>query len=275
MSEEKKCKGCGETKPVDEFQVVRKRKDGSLLRRAKCNKCMNDYKKSYLAANPDKKKKFYESHNKWQKENKEKLNEYQREYAKANREKVSETQKRWRDKSQYTKKRWAEKKAKEGIKDKRKGPRGEPDNEDNTRMCGVCGETKSISLFPPNWVTKAGNIRRKFTCKSCHNQAHMAYEKRRLATDEEFKQQKKVFHNNNLAKRRGASGKLKAKEWAEVKAKYDNKCLRCGKQEPEIKLTVDHVLPLAKGGTNDKDNVQPLCKSCNSRKHTNHIDYRT
>jgi hypothetical protein len=275
MSEEKTCKGCGETKPVDEFQVVRKRKDGSLLRRTKCNKCMSAYHKSYLDANPDKKKKVYESHNKWQKENKEKVNEYHKEYAKANREKVSENHKRWRDKSQYAKKRWAEKKAKEGKQDKRKGPKAIPDSDDGTRLCGVCGETKDISLFPANKITKRGGIWRDFTCKSCHNQAHMAYEKRRLATDEGFRQQRKVLGNNTLAKRRGASGKLRAKEWTEVKAKYGNKCLRCGKQEPEIKLTVDHVLPLAKGGTNDKDNVQPLCKSCNSRKHTNHIDYRT
>lgn len=32
------------------------------------------------------------------------------------------------------------------------------------------------------------------------------------------------------------------------------------------KLTVDHVVPLASGGTHDRSNLQVLCSSCNGRK---------
>jgi 5-methylcytosine-specific restriction endonuclease McrA len=39
-------------------------------------------------------------------------------------------------------------------------------------------------------------------------------------------------------------------------------------------LTEDHVVPLSLGGSNDIDNIQPLCKSCNSSKRGRHIDYR-
>lgn len=77
------------------------------------------------------------------------------------------------------------------------------------------------------------------------------------------------------ARVRGAEGSYTFQEWLELKAQYDYRCLCCGKQEPEIKLTVDHVIPLSKGGRNDIANIQPLCKSCNSSKNTKHIDYRS
>ena len=63
-------------------------------------------------------------------------------------------------------------------------------------------------------------------------------------------------------------------EWKKLKAFYNFTCLRCGKQEPEIKLTRDHVIPLTQGGSDSIDNVQPLCARCNSKKNNKHIDYR-
>lgn len=63
-------------------------------------------------------------------------------------------------------------------------------------------------------------------------------------------------------------------EWQDLKTFYNFNCLCCGKQEPEIKLTRDHVLPLTQGGSDSIDNVQPLCARCNSKKNNKHIDYR-
>ncbi len=63
-----------------------------------------------------------------------------------------------------------------------------------------------------------------------------------------------------------------AAEWKALKEHYGNKCLCCGRID--VKLTVDHVIPLSKGGSSDIDNIQPLCVSCNSGKHTKTTDYR-
>ncbi len=49
-------------------------------------------------------------------------------------------------------------------------------------------------------------------------------------------------------------------------------CLCCG--EAKVKLTVDHVVPLVKGGGNSIANIQPLCRSCNCSKGQQEIDYR-
>ncbi len=72
----------------------------------------------------------------------------------------------------------------------------------------------------------------------------------------------------------GNGGSFTPQEWEALKRKYAYRCLRCGRSEPEIKLTVDHVVPLSKGGSNNIDNIQPLCQSCNSGKNARHIDYR-
>jgi 5-methylcytosine-specific restriction protein A len=42
-----------------------------------------------------------------------------------------------------------------------------------------------------------------------------------------------------------------------------SECFACGTEQS---LTLDHVIPLTRGGDNDPSNFQVLCRRCNSRK---------
>lgn len=46
------------------------------------------------------------------------------------------------------------------------------------------------------------------------------------------------------------------------------RCRECGASKDETSLEIDHIVPVARGGTNDINNLQTLCRVCNRMKHT-------
>jgi 5-methylcytosine-specific restriction endonuclease McrA len=69
------------------------------------------------------------------------------------------------------------------------------------------------------------------------------------------------------------SGSHTQEEWENLKNLSNLTCVCCKKREPEITLTVDHIVPVSRGGSDNIENLQPLCKSCNSKKHDKIIKY--
>lgn len=54
------------------------------------------------------------------------------------------------------------------------------------------------------------------------------------------------------------------------------RCQLCGRGiEDGVKLHVDHIFPVAKGGTNDIENLQTLCQECNSGKSDKVYNFST
>lgn len=62
------------------------------------------------------------------------------------------------------------------------------------------------------------------------------------------------------AKRKYSHASLTAKRRAKVKERDGFRCVTCGSTAD---LEVDHIIPVAKGGTRAMDNLQTLCGGCN------------
>lgn len=78
----------------------------------------------------------------------------------------------------------------------------------------------------------------------------------------------KVYANtrNQQARRRGAIGTHTQEDIEEIRRMQRNRCAYC----PEIlgdDYEVDHIVPLKKGGTNFRKNIQLACPSCNKKKN--------
>ena len=58
---------------------------------------------------------------------------------------------------------------------------------------------------------------------------------------------------------------VRAGKWWTVLARDKWKCLSCGRSAKEdgVLLEVDHIIPRSKGGSDDMNNLQTLCKKCN------------
>lgn len=82
-----------------------------------------------------------------------------------------------------------------------------------------------------------------------------------------------VFAQRRRARMYAAGGSHTAAEWRALTEQYERcpRCLRAWSLIPLLPgqsspLTKDHIVPVAKGGTDAIDNLQPLCFSCNSIK---------
>lgn len=144
------------------------------------------------------------------------------------------------------------------------------------KICKACKQNLPVSQF--------GNLKRSrdglnAMCKQCNAAYYRDYyanhaEKHLERTNGWRKNNKdaaRAIKRNRQARERNGVGRVTLAEWEEVLSRFDGKCAKCGSDR---NIEMDHVIPLARGGTHAPDNIQPLCSLCNRRKSVKTEDYR-
>ncbi len=98
-----------------------------------------------------------------------------------------------------------------------------------------------------------------------------------------------VYKSRSHANRKSkglVAGTFTPEEWSALLDRTGHVCVCCGISEAESiyryprqgfplrgKLTIDHIVPLSKGGSGSIENIAPLCLPCNMRKHVKDTNY--
>ena len=78
-------------------------------------------------------------------------------------------------------------------------------------------------------------------------------------------------HRNTPRSKQISGGKHTAADIMELRTLQNHRCARC-KVDVQHGFHVDHIMPLALGGSNTKENLQILCQKCNLSKGAKHPD---
>ena len=146
--------------------------------------------------------------------------------------------------------------------------------EGNIRQSG-CINSIAKTLYNKEWRKRNKALQAEYAREwyLCNREKSLANATLwRLANPERRKEIKRKWyeaHKDNyhmyVLKRRAllVGGEFDVGDWLELQWQFTGHCAYCWQQKP---LTVDHVIPLSKGGMHTKANIVPACRSCNCSK---------
>lgn len=269
------CAKCGK-----EIQAKRKK--------AMCDDCKQanraEYKRQYDKKNADK---FTEYRRQYRQDNAEKIAERNRQYREANPEKLAERNRQWvkdnavkrakyehqyREENAEKMRQWREDNvAKKAEYDRRYYKDNIAELAEYQRQYRD-DNTEKIRQYRKDNVEKMRQYRKD-------NAEKIAKYSSQYAKDNPEKY-RIISHNRRICEKNAGLNTtipLTFEIWEAITEYQNHLCNHCGIPESEAKyttsigdkrfgLTMDHMIPISKGGTNDAWNYQALCRPCNTRK---------
>ena len=102
-----------------------------------------------------------------------------------------------------------------------------------------------------------------------HQTPNTEYETHFLILDMKKKRPLKPFaydlEESDLKRERRKARELRESQWWKRRL-AKGRCYYCNRKTPPKELTMDHIVPIARGGKSTRGNVVPCCKSCNNTK---------
>jgi 5-methylcytosine-specific restriction protein A len=74
-----------------------------------------------------------------------------------------------------------------------------------------------------------------------------------------------VLSEEEIKRERVKAREIRESQWWK-RRRSAGVCHYCGNKFPVKDLTMDHLVPLVRGGRSTKGNLVPACKECNTRK---------
>ncbi len=237
---QKTCTRCGQTKPLTDFNRDKSRRDGY---RDRCKNCIRDYQREWLPRY------------------------------------ISQIQEQRQQIDPPAVKRCTQCGEEKPLTDYHQTP----NTVDKRRpICNLCAcDYQHDHRSDPRYAEKVREYDRlKYHTmpdelrRQMHKRGHERH-KKRYWNDPVFREHERTRTGHKTNRRRlrkiGNGGSHTIQQWLELCVKYNHRCLCCGQRLP---LTRDHIVPVESGGIDDIENIQPLCRSCNSAKGARTIDYR-